>query len=132
MAVPARHLPLVVAVMLVAAGCATFRSAPSPSAPSPPPPRLVEFEATAYSVTGTTASGKQARPGTVAADPKVLPIGTRIRIQDAGRYSGEYTVADTGPAINGHEIDIFIANAGEAKAFGRRRVKVEIVERTRR
>ena len=106
---------ILLALALVGAvGCATSRNAP-PSAPAlAPPPRLVQFEATAYSITGTTASGKQARPGTVAADPKVLPIGTRIRVQDAGRYSGEYTVADTGPEINGHEIDIFIPNAHEA------------------
>jgi hypothetical protein len=45
------------------------------------------------------ASGMQTRRGIVAADPKILPIGTRIRVQDAGRYSGEYTVTDTGPAI---------------------------------
>ena len=71
----------------------------------------------------------QTKRGIVAADPKILPIGSRIRVQDAGRYSGIYTVADTGPAINGHEIDIFIPDGEEAKRFGRRKVRVEILKK---
>jgi 3D (Asp-Asp-Asp) domain-containing protein len=118
------------AVLDAVAGCGLFRSAP----PAPPPvvtpaPRLLDFEATAYSITGTTASGMQTRRGIVAADPKVLPIGSRIRVQDAGRYSGIYTVADTGSAINGHEIDIFIPSLAEAKRFGRRKVRVQILDK---
>jgi 3D (Asp-Asp-Asp) domain-containing protein len=95
----------------------------------PPSPRLLEFEATAYSVTGTTASGKQTRPGIVAADPSVLPLGSRIRVHGAGGYSGVYTVMDTGPAVKGREIDIYIPDGRKAKRFGRRRVQVEILER---
>ena len=87
----------------------------------------MRFEATAYSVTGTTASGMQTRRGIVAADPSVLPIGTRIRVTDAGAYSGVYTVTDTGPAVKGHTIDIFMADGAAAKRFGRRRVQVEIL-----
>jgi len=71
----------------------------------------------------------QTRRGIVAADPKILPIGTRIRVQDAGRYSGEYTVTDTGPAIKGHEIDIYMPDGAEAKNFGRRKVRVEILKK---
>jgi rare lipoprotein A len=107
-------------------GCGRLRGTP---AHLPPPPRLLEFEATAYSVTGTTASGMQTRPGVVAADPAVLPLGSRIRVHGAGAYSGVYTVTDTGPAVKGREIDIFISDGAEAKRFGRRRVHVEILER---
>jgi 3D (Asp-Asp-Asp) domain-containing protein len=71
----------------------------------------------------------QTRRGIVAADPKVLPIGTRIRVEGAGSYSGEYTVTDTGPAVKGHEIDIYIPNGQEAKNFGRRKVRVEILDK---
>ena len=71
----------------------------------------------------------QTKRGIVAADPKILPIGSRIRVQDAGPYSGIYTVSDTGPAVNGHEIDIFIPDGEEAKQFGRRKVRVEILEK---
>lgn len=89
----------------------------------------MEFEATAYSITGTTATGMHTRPGIVAADPAVLPLGSRIRVGGAGTYSGVYTVADTGPAVNGREIDIFIPDRRAAKRFGRRRVRVKILER---
>jgi len=120
------------AVLYAGSSCGLFRSgpapAPQPRAPAPaPPPRLLDFEATAYSITGTTASGMQTRRGVVAADPKVLPLGTRIRVHDAGSYSGEYVVSDTGPAVNGHEIDIYMPSTEDAKNFGRRKVRVEIL-----
>jgi len=115
-----------VAVLAAGLGCGPLRGAP---ARPTPPPRLLEFEATAYSVTGTTASGMQTRRGIVAADPAVLPLGSRIRVHGAGAYSGVYTVTDTGPGVKGLEIDIFIPDGTEAKRFGRRRVHVEILER---
>jgi 3D (Asp-Asp-Asp) domain-containing protein len=87
------------------------------------------FTATAYSVEGETASGKQTREGrTVAADPDILPVGTRIQIAGAGPYSGEYVVHDTGPKIRGREVDIFIDNPAEAKRFGKKKVRVRILK----
>ena len=65
----------------------------------------------------------------MAADPDVLPLGSRIRVHDAGAYSGVYTVLDTGPAVQGREIDIYVPNLAEAKRFGRQRVRVEILGR---
>jgi 3D (Asp-Asp-Asp) domain-containing protein len=50
-------------------------------------------------------------------------------VQGAGRYDGKYTVADTGREIKGREIDIYIANDREAKRFGRKKVRVEVLER---
>jgi 3D (Asp-Asp-Asp) domain-containing protein len=86
------------------------------------------FAATAYSSEGETASGKQTREGrTVAADPKILPVGTRIQVEGAGQYSGEYVVHDTGPKIKGREIDIFIDEPAEAKRFGRKTVRVRVL-----
>jgi len=85
------------------------------------------FVATAYSLHGTTASGRRAQRGFVAADPHVLPIGSRIRVSNAGRYSGTYTVADTGGRIKGHKIDLYIPDHTEARRFGRRVVHVEVV-----
>jgi 3D (Asp-Asp-Asp) domain-containing protein len=89
----------------------------------------MSFEATAYSLEGKTASGAPSREGIVAADPKVLPLGTRIRVHGAGRYDGEYVVKDTGRAIRGREIDLYLANDREAHRFGRKRVRVEILQR---
>ncbi len=94
------------------------------------PPRTGDtapFQATAYSIEGKTASGKHAREGLCAADPDILPLGSRIRVHDAGEYSGECEIADTGRAIKGREIDIYLANDREAKKFGRKQVRVEIL-----
>jgi len=85
------------------------------------------FEATAYSDRGATASGHATRQGVVAADPNVLPLGTRIRITRAGRYSGEYVVRDTGREVGGRTVDIFVGDARAAKRFGRKQVEVDVL-----
>jgi 3D (Asp-Asp-Asp) domain-containing protein len=84
------------------------------------------FRATAYCLKGRTASGGGVRRGIVAADPRVLPLGTRINIS-AGSYSGTYTVADTGGAVKGRILDIWVPSCAEANKFGRRTVKVSVV-----
>jgi 3D (Asp-Asp-Asp) domain-containing protein len=88
------------------------------------------FTATAYSLRGRTASGMPVTRGLIAADRRVLPIGTRVRIE-AGSYSGEYLVADTGGAVRGRKIDIWVPNTGEAMKFGRRPIKLTVLTRTR-
>ncbi|HJZ83347.1 MAG TPA: 3D domain-containing protein [Pyrinomonadaceae bacterium] len=85
------------------------------------------YTATAYSLRGRTASGRSVARGVIAADPRFLPIGTRVRV-DAGPWSGEYVVADTGGAVKGHRIDIWTPTAGEAMRFGRRLVKLTVLE----
>jgi 3D (Asp-Asp-Asp) domain-containing protein len=85
------------------------------------------YSATAYSLRGRTASGKPVTRGVIAADPRVLPIGTRVRVE-AGDWTGEYIVADTGGAVKGRRIDIWTPTAGEAMRFGRRAVKLTILE----
>lgn len=84
------------------------------------------FKATAYCLKGRTASGSGVRRGIVAADRRVLPLGTKIQIS-AGAYSGTYTVADTGGAIKGRILDIWMPSCSEAIRFGRRSVKVSVV-----
>lgn len=81
------------------------------------------FRATAYCLRGKTAMGSSVRRGIVAADPRVLPLGSRISIS-AGAYSGTYTVADTGGAVKGRKLDIWVPNCSEAMRFGRRSVTV--------
>ena len=105
-------------------------SPPSPQIPRRPTIRY--FIATAYSVEGTGASGKWSHPGTVAADRRVLPLNSRIRIYGAGRYSGDYTVEDTGGKVDGHHIDVYMPShpAGDAQAdFGEAMVVIAGVER---
>lgn len=84
------------------------------------------YNATSYSRPGRGASGMGVRFGTIAADPKVLPFGTRVRL-DAGQYSGEYLVTDSGTAIKGRKIDIWLPSFREACRFGRRNVKLTVL-----
>jgi 3D (Asp-Asp-Asp) domain-containing protein len=86
------------------------------------------YVATAYATTGITASGEWTHRHVVAADPDILPIGTRIKIQRAGRYSGEYVVADTGAKIQGRRLDIYMPSAAECKKFGAKRVKIKVIQ----
>jgi 3D (Asp-Asp-Asp) domain-containing protein len=84
------------------------------------------YTATAYSLRGRTASGRPVSRGLIAADPSVLPLGTRVRVE-AGSFSGEYVVADTGGAVKGRRIDIWTPTAREAMRFGRRAVKLTVL-----
>ncbi len=82
---------------------------------------------------GMTASGKQAVAGlTIAADLKVLPMHTRVYVEgiDAHgkQFSGIYQVMDTGGSIKGNRIDIFVSTFAQAKSFGRRSMKVYVLE----
>jgi len=86
------------------------------------------YSATAYAVSGITASGEWTHRHVVAADPTVLPIGTRIKIKQARRYSGEYVVADTGAKISGRTLDIYMPTKDECVKFGTRRVKVWVMQ----
>ncbi len=84
------------------------------------------YVATAYSLRGKTASGRMVSRGLIAADPRVLPLGSRVRLDYPG-YSGEYLVADTGGLIRGRRIDIWIPSSREAMRFGRRTVKLTVL-----
>ena len=86
------------------------------------------YVATAYSVTGITASGEWTHRHVVAADPDILPIGTRVKIKRAGRYSGEYVVADTGAKIQGRRLDLYMPNTHECMKFGAKKVRVRVIE----
>jgi 3D (Asp-Asp-Asp) domain-containing protein len=86
------------------------------------------FKATAYCLQGRTASGGGVRRGIVAADPRVLPLGTRIQVS-AGSYSGTYTVADTGGAVRGRILDVWVPSCSEAVRFGRKNVMVSVLRK---
>ena len=84
------------------------------------------FVATAYCIKGVTRSGVRVRRGIVAADPSRIPLGSVIQVR-AGSYSGIYRVLDTGSAIKGEIIDIYVPDYREAKRFGRKRVQVRVL-----
>lgn len=112
--------PLAVSGMLT--GCVFYQ---------PLEPSLVwhPFEATAYCDYGFTASGVWVRDGIVAGDPRVLPLGSVIDIRVDGEVLGRHRVMDTGGAIKGYIIDIWMPTCEEAVAFGRREVKVRVREK---
>jgi 3D (Asp-Asp-Asp) domain-containing protein len=89
---------------------------------------LLDFHATAYCLKGRTASGIHTRPGVIAADPSVLPLGTVVHLR-AGRYTGTYTVMDTGGRIKGRRVDVYVPTYREAVEFGRRPVKIKVIGR---
>ncbi len=84
------------------------------------------YVATAYSLRGRTASGRMVSRGLIAADPRILPLGSRVRLEVPG-YHGEYLVADTGGLIKGKRIDIWTPSSREAMRFGRRTVKLTVL-----
>ncbi len=89
----------------------------------------MKLTATAYCHAGTTASGTRTHSGIVAADPQVLPVGSVLRIVTPTRFAGIYTVMDTGSAVKGRLLDIFMPSCEHAVEFGRRPVRVEILRR---
>ncbi len=73
---------------------------------------------------GITASGMRAEHGVVATDPSVIPLGTKLYIEGYG-----YAIAgDTGGTINGNSIDLFYESLDDALRFGRRKVKVYVIQ----
>ena len=80
---------------------------------------------------GITASGAKAGPGSVSVDPRVIPLGTKLYIEslDGSKDYGFATAEDTGGAIKGNRIDLFFTSGEACKSFGRRKVKVYILEK---
>ena len=75
-----------------------------------------------FKIIGQTASGRMARPGTVAVDPKLFPMGTQFYIPGYGWAVGR----DTGGDIKGRHLDLFFWQHRSAENWGvqRREVKV--------
>jgi 3D (Asp-Asp-Asp) domain-containing protein len=82
--------------------------------------------ATAYCQRGRTESGARTGSDIIAADPRVLPLGSTVRILDGPR-PGIYTVLDSGAAMKGLKIDIFIKDCGQARTFGKRRMRIRVL-----
>lgn len=79
---------------------------------------------------GITASGTKVRPGVVAVDPRVIPLGTKLYIQslDGTKDYGFAIAEDKGGAIKGNRIDLYFEARSDALKFGRRKVKVFILK----
>jgi 3D (Asp-Asp-Asp) domain-containing protein len=115
--------------------------------------RSIKMKATAYDLSvascgkrpgepgyGITCSGTKAKVGrTVAVDPEVVPLGSRLLItfpEEYGHLNGIYIAEDTGRLIKGNTIDIFFGEDrrdstevyDKAMKFGVRYVNVAILE----
>ncbi len=79
---------------------------------------------------GITYSGTQARPGVVAVDPRVVKLGSKLYIESMDRMPdyGFAKAEDTGSAIKGNRVDLFIENRTQALRYGVRTVKVYVLE----
>lgn len=73
---------------------------------------------------GITATGLRARKGIVAVDPRIIPLGTKLFIPGYG----EALAADTGGWIKNDRIDLCFESLEECFRFGRRKIRVYLVE----
>jgi 3D (Asp-Asp-Asp) domain-containing protein len=55
-------------------------------------------------------------------DPKVIPLGTKVWVEGYG----EAIAGDTGGAIKGNKIDVFIPSYGSAMEWGVKKVKIKV------
>ena len=107
---------------------------PAKAEPAEEPSGGKEFyvSATAYTASctgcsGITATGinLNANPGlkVIAVDPNVIPLGSKVWVEGYGNA----IAGDTGGAIKGNKVDLFMANKSDALSFGRKQVKVRIL-----
>ncbi|MED4042746.1 LysM peptidoglycan-binding domain-containing protein [Priestia megaterium] len=115
-------------------------SAPSTSTPAPAPAqesksvsKEITVEATAYTAycagcSGITATGIDLRSNpnrkVIAVDPRVIPLGSRVYVEGYG----EAIAGDTGGAIKGTRVDLFMASQSSALNWGRKTVKLQILD----
>ncbi|MEO7273511.1 MAG: 3D domain-containing protein [Vicinamibacterales bacterium] len=103
-------------------------SEPAESSVRPNPGARLNFSVTGYCKGKTTASGANVKTGMAASDPKVLPVGSIIQVDRLDdRHNGVYTIMDTGPEVQGRELDLYMWNCTEALALGRRDAAVTVV-----
>jgi 3D (Asp-Asp-Asp) domain-containing protein len=94
----------------------------------PAPGARLAYSATAYCKGITTASGVPVQSGILASDPQLLPVGSVVELDGLPqKYNGIYTVLDTGPAVQGREVDVYMWSCNEALAFGRRPIHLTVM-----
>lgn len=107
---------------------------PEEAAPEPEPAGGKEMTVTATAYTaycngcsGVTATGLDLRANpnqkVIAVDPSVIPLGTKVHVEGYGTA----IAGDTGGAIKGSKIDIFMPSKKDALNFGRKTVKIKLL-----
>ncbi|MEH7148263.1 3D domain-containing protein, partial [Priestia megaterium] len=95
--------------------------------------KSMTVEATAYTAncagcSGTTATGVNLKSNpnqrVIAVDPSVIPLGSKVYVEGYGQA----VAADTGGAIKGNRIDVFVSSDNAAQDWGRRSVKITVID----
>lgn len=87
-------------------------------------PADVQGTVTGY-VGATTATGTQCHWGTIAADWRLYPPGTRVQIE--GYPNDVFVVEDSGGGVRGNSFDIWFPDFATAAAFGTKSLRVTIL-----
>lgn len=100
--------------------------------------KVITMNATAYDASyasngqwaGVTAMGTKLRPGVVAVDRNVIPLGSTLYVESTDGWPsyGMASAEDVGGAIKGNKIDLFFESSTTVRKFGRRTVKVYVLE----
>ncbi len=129
-------LAAVCVLFFIAASSGSLASGSRRRTPVPQPPHrtvpgsTITFTATAYCQHGKTQSGVGTRSGIAAADPEQLPVGSVVRIETvSSRYSGIYTVLDTGSKVLGRKVDLFMRDCTEAQRFGKQPARITVLRK---
>lgn len=99
---------------------------------------FIKVKATAYCLNGKncprgayggkTASGVLVGKGQIAVDPRVIPLGTVVYIESPPSIRGFYVATDTGSAIKGMRIDVWLPDKISAMRFGRQNAVLRVVK----
>lgn len=92
--------------------------------------RATAYGADCRGCSGTTATGTKPAIGrTIAVDPRLIPLGTWVYLEfpNAPQLNGRYRAEDTGGAIKGHKIDLFLGKEKDCNWFGHQMVNVSIL-----
>lgn len=88
-----------------------------------------EMSSTAYCLKGRTRTGVRTRDGVAAADPDFLPLGSVVRLSfPDGRALGVFVIMDTGGAVKGKKIDIYMDSCREASRWGRKKMQAQVLD----
>jgi 3D (Asp-Asp-Asp) domain-containing protein len=88
-----------------------------------------EMSSTMYCLKGQMRTGVRTRDGMAAGDPRVLPLGSVVRVSHPdGRLIGIFVIMDTGGAIHGDRIDLYVDSCSRAEAWGRHPVVAEVLD----
>jgi 3D (Asp-Asp-Asp) domain-containing protein len=86
--------------------------------------KTMNVVAAAYTGHGTTSTGQKPMWGTIAVDPRVIPYGTKIYIP---AFNKVFIANDSGGAIKGNKIDIFMNSKKECYNWGRKTIEIQIL-----